>query len=108
MRDSSQIHAHRNQAQQRPVSEMFETLRLRGGNAADGRKVFISPGLQWDRRPAQALGLPAVYRMPGAGTLDSCHVHVFGVSVVKSSSSQHDFTLELSEGTFKKSRLHLL
>lgn len=34
----------------------------------------------------------------------SCHMHVFGVSVVKSSSSQH----ELSEGTFKKSRPHLL
>lgn len=28
-------------------------------------------------------------------------MHVFGVSVVESSSSQHDFTLELSEGTFK-------
>lgn len=38
----------------------------------------------------------------------SCHMPVFGVSVVKSSSSQHDFSLELSEDTFEKSRLHLL
>lgn len=48
MWDSSQTHAHRNQAQQGPVSEMLETPCLRGGNAADGWKVFISPGLRWD------------------------------------------------------------
>lgn len=65
-------------------------------------------------RPAQARGAGSSVQDAGAGTLGQFLSRLYGtdyvagVSVVKCSSSQHDFTLELPEGTFKKSRLHLL
>lgn len=64
-------------------------------------------------RPAQARGgggggAGSSVQDSGAGTLGQFLSRLYGtdyvagVSVVKCSSSQHDFTLELPEGTFKK------